>query len=694
MSINPLLNKYNALPAYSEIQAHHVEPAVKQAIAEFKDGVTQLLKEVTNPSWQNFIEPLMDLEEDLSNAISPIYHLASVRYSDDLQEAVSTINPLVTDVSIWSNQHPEVYDRVLDIAGTTKFATLSPDQQRVITLMVKSFEDSGVDLTDEEKRTYNELQTQLSDVCTQFSTNCIKSATDGWFLHIQDVKRLDGLSEYAIETLRAQAEKKKIDGFAITLQPNSVAAVLTKAHDRELRREVYNAYVTTASNVGPDAGKWNNEPIVDTIVDLKTKIAQTLGFADYVECSLDDKMAQDGDQVLQFINDLIERVKPDAKGEYQQLQEFAEARGVDDLQPWDNAYFVELMRETYFSYNEDEVREYFTCDNVIEQMLKTATDLYGVTFEKAVVTDQSITKCETTRFEDYPINVWDPNVHYYHVYDQDGEKIAGFYLDLFARDNKRSGAWMKDVVSRRVFPSGIIRLPVASLNCNFNPPSKTLPSMLTMSEIETLFHEFGHGLHHMLTEQDYPDIAGISNVAWDAVELPSQFMEHFCWHKSALRLMGKHYKTGNTIPDHLITKLINSQNFRSASAILRQLEFSLFDMEVYGNPDEGVANVFRRVNSEVAVKPATAYNRSYTTFKHIMSGGYSAGYYSYLWAEVLSSHVFSFFEQHGNIFSRKMGTRFLDEILSKGGSEPFEVLFFNFTDSDPDPQHLLRHRGL
>lgn len=692
MEFNPLLNKYSTLPAFNEIETKHVVPAITSTIETYKRSIESLLDENSVYTWENLIEPITELDHDYHNVISPINHLCSVNHNDEFQEAFDSTIELRTQFGSWLSQHQGLYDAVLQIAANGLVMKQLDDTQRyIITEMVKDYELTGIDLDKADKEEFNKIKQQLSKLQSIFSNNTLKAVNEGWFKHVTNKDDLLGLPDYAIASAEMEAKQRRLDGWVFTLRSPSVSAVLSKAKNRSLREDMYKAYVSIASDQGPDAGKWDNEHIINQIVTLKNKKAQLLGFDSHADLSTHCKMVKNTQTVFDFLYDLLERSRESALYEYEELKEFAEKRGVDNLEKWDLAFYTEVMRETLFGYSDNEVREFFTTDNVLREMLDITTKLYNVSF---VEHSTNFTQTEIVRTFDYPVQVWHPDVKFIKVFDSEENHIASFYLDLYARSTKRSGAWMDDCVSRRKLPNGKIQIPVAYLNCNFNPPSEHIPSLLSMDDIETLFHEFGHGLHHMLTDVDYPEVSGVNGVAWDAIELPSQFMEHFCWHADTISNMAKHYKTDAPMHAKLVSMIKQSKNFRSASTMLKQVEFSLFDMMVYTSDDVDVEAIYRKVNKDVAVIPADSYAKFYTSFSHIFCGGYSAGYYSYKWAEVMSSDVFSAFEEHGNIFSHVLGSRFLESILSKGGSKDFMELFVEFRGREPSLEPLLKHNGI
>ncbi len=554
-----------------------------------------------------------------------------------------------------------------------------PAQRKVIENELRDFRLSGIDLSDENKQRYREIMQKLSKLTSKFGENVL-DATQAWSKLIDDEAALSGLPESAIALTKQQAENEGKQGYLLNLEFPSYYPVITYADDRELRREMYEAYVTRASDEGPNAGQWDNTPIMEEILALRHEVAQLLGFDNYAERSIATKMAASTDQVVEFLQELADRSLPVAKQELQQIREFAKTRhGQTELEAWDIAYYSEKLRQSEYNISQEELKPYFPAPQVINGMFDVVGKLYGIKIQPHEGIDR-----------------WHDDVQFFEIVDSNNAIRGQFYLDLFARANKRGGAWMDECISRKV-RDGKTQTPVAYLTCNFTPPIGDDPALLTHGEVETLFHEFGHGLHHMLTKVDYTSVSGISGVAWDAVELPSQFMENWCWEREALDLFAAHYQSGEKIPDDLYQRMKAAKNFQSAMQMVRQLEFSLFDFRMHReyNPEKG-ANVYELlddVRKQVAVMQPPSFNRFPHSFSHIFAGGYAAGYYSYKWAEVLSADAFSAFEET-HIFDKKTGQRFLQAILEQGGSrEPME-LFIDFRGREPTIDALLRHSGL
>ncbi len=674
---NPLLESHE-LPPFEQFKPEHVVPAVEELINRNKERIEALVADVQDPSWDNFIEPLESWNEDLDQAWALFSHLTGVKDSPELRTAYGEALQKVTEYQSWLGQHQGLFQAYKTIAARDDFNGLSRAQKTAIEHALRDFRLSGVDLPENEKKSFATLQSELAKLSQTFSEHLL-DATQAWTLHITDEARLKGLPQSARDTLRQYAEQKEKEGWLVTLEMPSVIPVLTYAEDRELRREVYIANVTRASDQGPNAAHFDNGPVMTTILDKRHEAAALLGFRNHAEVSLATKMADSPEEVLAFLRELAAKAVPQARREFEELQAFTrEELGMDDLQPWDVGFASEKLKERRYAVSQEELKPYFPTPRVIDGLFETARRLFGVTFEPV----------ET--FETYH-----PDVKLYNVLEN-GEVVARCYMDLYAREGKRGGAWM-DECRKRHRLGGQLQKPVAYLTCNFTPPVGGKPSLLTHNEVTTLFHEFGHSLHHMLTQVDVVDVSGINGVAWDAVELPSQFLENWCWEPEALAFISGHVETGEPLPQELLDKMLAAKNFQSAMQTVRQLEFSLFDMELHCRTEGFMVNdiqaVLDAVRREVSVVPIIPENRFQHGFAHIFGGGYSAGYYSYKWAEVLSADAFSRFEEEG-IFNEKTGRDFRDVILANGGSEPAGDLFKRFRGREPSVDALLRHSGI
>ncbi|CEA04831.1 oligopeptidase A [Pseudomonas saudimassiliensis] len=678
---NPLLQSYD-LPPFSSIQPSHIKPAIEQVLA---DSRAQLAALLDNPpaqwSWSTLVEPLDEMGERLSRAWSPVSHLNAVMNSPELRDAYNACLPLLSQFSTEMGQNQKLYDAYRQLADSASFAELEPAQQTIIEHALRDFRLSGIALPPEQQQRYGELQMRLSELQSRFS-NQLMDATQAWTKHITDASQLDGLPESALAQAQQAATARGLDGWLITLEFPSYYAVMTYANDRALREEVYTAYCTRASDQGPNAGEHDNGPLIAEILQLRQELASLLGYANYAELSLATKMADSTDQVLGFLRDLGQRSRPFAEADLQALKEFAASQGCHDLQSWDTGYYAEQLRQHRYAISQEELRPWFPVDRVLQGMFGVVGRLYGIELREVAEFDR-----------------WHADARLFEVLEH-GEVIGRFFLDLYARSHKRGGAWMDGARDRRRLPNGELQRPIAYLVCNFTPPvptanGKAQPALLTHDEVTTLFHEFGHGLHHLLTRVDYPAASGINGVAWDAVELPSQFMENWCWEPEGLALISGHHETGEPLPQDLLDKMLAARNFQSGLGMLRQIEFSLFDFELHAQGEQGrsARQVLQAVRDELSVMPPPAFNRFENGFAHIFAGGYAAGYYSYKWAEVLSADAFSRFEEEG-IFNADTGKAFRDNILARGGSrEPME-LFVAFRGREPSVDALLRHSGL
>jgi oligopeptidase A len=675
---NPLLAN-SPLPMFSKIKPEHVVPAIDQLLSEARASVEQHLQATHHYTWENLVEPLEDADDKLSRAWSPVSHMNSVVNSDELREAYNACLPKLSAYSTEMGQNEALFKAYRFIADSDEFTTLDTAQQKIIRNALRDFKLSGIDLDDAKKQRYKEISQELSALASNYEENLL-DATNAWSKLIRDIDDLAGLPESALAQAKQTAASHNEDGWMITLQFPSYISVMTYADNRELRREHYTAFATRASDQGPHAEQWDNSEIMEKILALRYEKARLLGFNNYAELSLATKMAEKPDDVTAFLEDLADRSWRHARKDLAELRDFAQKHyGIKDLQAWDMAYFSEKMRQHFYQLSQEEVKTYFPITRVLPGLFAIVEKLYGLQIS------------ELTGFDS-----WHPDVRFFEIHDQHGQLRGQFYLDLYARAKKRGGAWMDDCVSRKK-SDDTIQTPVAYLTCNFTPPAGDTPALLTHDEVTTLFHEFGHGLHHMLTQVDHLGVSGINGVEWDAVELPSQFMENWCWEKEALALMSGHYQTGEPLPDALFDKMIAAKNFQSGMIMVRQLEFSLFDFRIHRDydPEKGgrIYETLEQVREQVAVVRPPKFNRFAHSFSHIFAGGYAAGYYSYKWAEVLSSDAFSLFEEKG-IFDPETGKAFLTNILEKGGSQDAMELFINFRGRKPTIDALLRHNGI
>jgi oligopeptidase A len=675
---NPLLQN-SALPLFSQIKPEHVEPAIDQLLADARTVVEQHLQATTEYTWENLVEPIEDAEDRLSKAWSPVSHMNSVVNSDALREAYNACLPKLSEYSTEMGQNEQLFAAYQAIADSETYTALDTAQQKIIQNALRDFRLSGIDLDAGKKQRYKEISQELSQLASKYEEN-LMDATNAWTKLIRDEDDLAGLPESALAGARQTAESHNEEGWMITLQFPSYIAVMTYADNRELRREHYEAFATRASDQGPHAGLYDNSEIMEKTLALRHEKALLLGFNNYAELSLAKKMADKPDDVIGFLEDLADRSWRQARKDLVELRQFARQHyGIGDLQPWDISYYSEKMRQHYYQLSQEEVKAYFPITRVLPGLFAVVERLFGLNIS------------EITGFDS-----WHPDVRFFEIHDQHGQLRGQFYTDLYARPKKRGGAWMDDCVSRKK-TGDRIQTPVAYLTCNFTPPAGNDPALLTHDEVTTLFHEFGHGLHHMLTQIDHLGVSGINGVEWDAVELPSQFMENWCWEKEALDLISGHYQTGEPLPEELFNKMLAARNFQSGMMMVRQLEFSLFDFRIHRDydPKKGgrIYQTLEQVRDMVAVIKPPKFNRFAHGFSHIFAGGYAAGYYSYKWAEVLSSDAFSLFEEKG-IFDQETGHSFLMNVLEKGGSENAMDLFVRFRGRKPAIDALLRHNGI
>ncbi|RKS86932.1 oligopeptidase A [Orbus hercynius] len=675
---NPLLSSAE-LPQFSHIKPEHVLPAVKQVIAHCRDVIEQVVNQ-SEYTWDNLIQPIDEADEKFGRVWSPVSHLNSVKNSSELREAYEACLPLLSEYSTWVGQHKGLYHAYKSLRNSAQFSSLNKAQQKSITNALRDFELSGIGLDAEKQQRYGEIVAKLSELSSNYSNNVL-DATMGWSKLITNIDELAGLPESALAAAKAQAEAKEQQGWLLTLDMPSYIPVMMYCDNRELRYEMYYAYSTRASDQGPNAGQWDNTDNIKQILALRYELAQLLDFETYAHKSLATKMADKPEQVLAFLTDLANKAKPQGEEELTQLKRFAyEHYGASELKPWDITYYSEKQKQFLYTINDEELRPYFPENRVISGLFEVVNRVFGVTAK-----------------ERKDVEVWSPEVRFFDLYDKKGDYKASFYLDLYAREHKRGGAWMDDCLGQMRFADGHLQKPVAYLTCNFNRPIGDKPALFTHDEVTTLFHEFGHGLHHMLTAIETASVAGINGVAWDAVELPSQFLENWCWQPEALAFISGHYQTGQPLPKEMLDKMLAAKNYQAALFILRQLEFGLFDFRLHYeySPKNGalILETLQQVRQQVAVTPTAEWGRFPHAFSHIFAGGYAAGYYSYLWAEVLSADAFSRFEEEG-IFNVNTGNDFLAHILSQGGSDEPMTLFKNFRGREPQLDALLHHYGI
>ncbi len=682
-SANPLLEyaaaAATALPPFGAIRPEHVGPALDYVLADNRAERERLLAGRSSFTWDSLVAPLEDMQERLHRVWSPVAHLNAVMNSEPLRAAYNAGVPRVAEYSAELAQDERLYRAYQAIAQAPDYDRLSAAQQRIVQNGLRDFRLAGAELPPKDKERFREIQKELAALAAKFSENVL-DATQAWQMVLTDPADLAGLPPSALAMAKQAAEREGKHGYKFGLEAPFYIAFMTYGDNRALRRRMYEAYVTRASDQGPNAGRWDNSELMVRILKLRREAARLLGFENYAEYALQTRMAKSVPQVFEFLSTLAARARPAAVRDLEELKAYARAEhGLAELEAWDIAYYSEKLRAHRYAFSEEELRPYFPETRVLPGMFEVVRRLYGITIEPVA-----------------GVETWHPDVRFYEIRDAAGEVRGRFYVDLYTRANKRGGAWMDECLSRRR-SRGQTQLPVAYLVCNFTPPVGDQPALFTHDEVNTLFHEFGHGLHHMLTKVDYAAVSGINGVAWDAIELPSQFMENWCWQRAALDLISGHYQTGARLPQVLYEKMWAARNFQSGMQFVRQLEFALFDMRLHSDydPDSGrtVQQVLDEVRAEVAVVIPPRFNRFQHSFSHIFAGGYAAGYYSYKWAEVLSADAFSKFEERG-VFDARTGREFMHHILEQGGVyEPME-LFVRFRGREPSVEPLLRHAGL
>lgn len=681
---NPLLD-FSCLPRFNEVQANHVTPAIDHLLSQGQALLEELASSEQTPTWDNFARRLEDMQEQISRAWSQVSHMNSVVNSPELREAYNANEQKLTSFYTDLAQDEHLYAKFRALRASADFASLNPSQQKIVENELRDFRLGGAELPADKKARYKEIQEALSRLTTKFEENLLDT-TNAYSHVVEDVNDLKGLPQDLLQAAHDAASEDGVDGYKFTLHFPSYMPVLQYADNRDLRELLYRAYATRASELGKP--EWDNTPLMYDILKLRLESAQLLGYANYAEMSLATKMADSPAQVSEFLNTLAQRAKPFAQRDMQELTEYAAKLGITDMQAWDVGYVSEKLREEKYAFSDQEVKQYFPEQKVLQGLFKVTETIFGV----------QVRKTEAP--------VWHKDASFYEITDKQGKPVGQFYLDLYARNNKRGGAWMDEAITRRRKSNGAdghtIETPVAFLTCNFSAPIKgedgqDKPALFTHDEVNTLFHEFGHGLHHMLTKVEDYGVSGIKGVEWDAVELPSQFMENFNWEWDVLRHMSEHVDTGEHLPRELFDKMVAAKNFQAGMQTVRQIEFSLFDMRLHGEFDPHAAmtalDLIEQVRDEVAVLRPPKWGRFPNGFSHIFAGGYAAGYYSYKWAEVLSADAYSMFEETG-VLSPQTGERFWNEILAKGGSRPALESFIAFRGRAPSMDALLRHHGM
>ena len=673
MSDNVLLH-LGEEPRFDQIKTEDIKPALQTAIAEAREQIAAI-KAQTHTDWANTVEKLTDITERVGRIWSVVSHLNSVVDTPELRAVYNELMPEITIFFTEIGQDIELYNRFKIIKNSAEFDTLSPAQQTKLNHDLRDFVLSGAELPPEQQAELAQLQTEGAQLGAKFAQN-IQDATDAFGIYFDDAAPLAGIPEDSLAMFAAAAQSEGKTGYKIGLQIPHYLAVIQYADNRELREQIYRAYVTRASELA-DEGKFDNTANIDRTLENALKTAKLLGFKNYAELSLATKMADTPEQVLNFLHDLARRAKPFAEKDFAEIKAFArENLNIEDPQSWDLSYAAEKLRQAKYAFSEAEVKKYFPISKVLAGLFAQIKKLYGIELAEKTVP------------------VWHKDVRYFEL-KQDGQTIGGVYMDLYAREGKRGGAWMDGYKGRRRFADGTLQLPTAYLVCNFTPPVGDKEARLSHDEIITLFHETGHGLHHLLTQVDEVGVSGINGVEWDAVELPSQFMENFVWEYDVLAQMSSHEETGAVLPKELFDKMHAAKNFQRGMFLVRQMEFAIFDMEIYHQEDEGRLKewpqILDKVRQEVAVTQPPAYNRFALSFSHIFAGGYAAGYYSYAWAEVLSADAYAAFEESDDV--AETGRRFWKEVLAVGGSRSAAESFKAFRGREPSLDALLRHSG-
>jgi oligopeptidase A len=673
---NPLLD-FSGLPRFEEIRTEQVTPAVDQLLTENRELVNRIEAEDAEPTWDGFVQPLEDANERLSRAWGQVSHLNAVMNSPELREAYNGNLPKITEYYADLSQNQRLFEKFKRLRHSAQFEGLTVARKQIVEHELRDFRLGGAELASEERARFKEVQEELATLSSKFSDNLL-DATNHYKLYVDRREELAGIPGDVLETARKSAEEDGYQGWKFTLHMPSYLPVMQYAENRTLRESMYRAYVTRASELG-SSPEWDNSGVMKRILVLRQEEARLLGYPDYAEVSLVPKMARNAAQVLEFLWDLAQRSRPFAERDLAQLRDFAASEmGLATLEAWDLAYASEKLRLKRYDFSDQEVKQYLPETTVLPGMFGLVEKLY----------DLGITMADAP--------VWHPDVKFFRISDRAGRIVGQFYLDLYARASKRGGAWMDDAITRRRTGDGI-QAPVAYLNCNFSGPVGDKPALFTHDEVITLFHEFGHGLHHMLTQAEDLSVSGINGVEWDAVELPSQFMENFTWEWEVLAPMTHHVDSGERLPRALFDKMLAAKNFQSGMQALRQLEFALFDMMLHTgfDPDghKSVLELAEEVRREVAVFTPPPFNRFPHSFSHIFAGGYAAGYYSYKWAEVLSADAYSLFEEEG-VTNPAIGKRFWNEVLAVGGSRPALESFVAFRGREPKIDALLRHSGM
>ena len=667
-----------ALPDFAAIRVNDTVPVLEALIANYHSGVEQRLAQGTEQDW-SFVEAEIEWSDAIDRAWSPISHLNAVADQPSLREAYNAGLKLLTEHQTWRQQHRGIFEVYKALKAASGFQQLKPQQQRIIELEIRDFHLAGVDLNEEARAEYRQIVMRLSKLGTRFQENLL-DATRSWTLPFTDISALRGLPEAELRLLAENARVHGLEGWLVDLSYPSYAAIMTHAEDRGLRRQVYTAFVTRASDQGPDAGRWDNSPVIKELLSLRHRLARLLGFEHYVAYALSTRMAGSAESVMEFLSGLADAAMPVAREQQAALSSFASAQGAElPLEPWDINFWAERYRKAELDLSDELLKPYFPLGAMVSALFHISGRIFGISLER-----------------DRHVSVWHEDARFFWLHDSDGERCAGLYMDLFARKDKRGGAWMDICRSRRHSDKGL-QLPVAYLNCNFPPATESHPSLLTHHDVQTLFHEFGHCLHHMLTEVEWPQINGINNVEWDAVELPSQLLENWCWEAHLLDGFARHFETGEPLPPELQQRLLRSHRFHKALVLVRQLEYAICDLRLHLEYDPDHPREPREVLEEVrrlyAVVDTPDWNRFLESFSHIFGGGYAAGYYSYLWAEQLAADAWERFVEEG-AFNPVTGDSLRKEIYAVGASRPALESFKAFRGRPPQASPLLRSYGL
>ncbi|WWP00815.1 MAG: oligopeptidase A [Candidatus Dasytiphilus stammeri] len=676
---NPLLTNFK-YPPFSAILPEHMVPAVKTFLDNCRIKVNKILATGAPYTWETLCQPLEELSSDLNRIVSPIRHLNAVKNSVALRQSYESCLLLLSEYNTWIGQHEELYNAWRHLKESPQYLYLDSAKKQTINNTLRDFRLSGIELNKIKKKRYAEIISRLSQLSFQYSNN-VMDATNGWHKLIINNNDLKGIPELTLATAYNQAKNHGLQGWLINLNTPTYLAIITWCENPALREEIYYAYNTRASDQGPNAGKWDNSLIIEEELILRHELAQILGFASYADQSIITKMAESPIKVKNFLENLLERIYPQAEKEMAQLKKFAkEMYNVKQLNAWDIAFYSEKQKQHLYGINEEHFRTYFPVEKVLNSMFEIVNRIYGITIK-----------------ERNNVEVWHPNVRFFDLFNENNELCGSFYLDLYTRETKISGAWMDiclDFIRRK---NNQLQKPIVYLTTNFSPPLNNDPALLTHSEVITLFHEFGHVIHHLVSRIETLGVSGIYGIPYDAVEFPSQFMENWCWEPKALLLISAHYKTGNSLPPKLLEKLLAAKNYQAGLFLLRQLELSLFDLRLHAdfNPQKGAKFLYilQEIHQSISVVPYPEWNRFSHSFLHIFSHGYEAGYYSYLWANVLAADAYSRFQEEG-IFNSTIGKSFLKKILEKGGSEEPMILFKKFMGREPQIEAMLNNYGI